>query len=225
MAFCISRRAIGTGAAVTRCSRTTTRSSACSFRALTIDKSLELSSAEMRNLVAIATEAVVKHLETLASQPSANTEGGAALALSLREGLPEQGASAQDLIRLVLEKLVPVSFNTAGPGYIAYIPGGGLFHSAVADLIADATNRYVGVWAAAPGLAQLEANVVAWFCEIVGYPKSARGVLTSGGSLANFSALVTARRERLPEDFFLGTVYVSDQAHHSIHKAALLAGL
>ncbi len=192
---------------------------------MTIDKSLELSSAEMRNLVAIATEAVVKHLETLASQPSANTEGGAALARSLRDGLPEQGAAAQDLIRLVLEKLVPVSFNTAGPGYIAYIPGGGLFHSAVADLIADATNRYVGVWAAAPGLAQLEANVVAWFCEIVGYPKSARGILTSGGSLANFSALVTARRERLPEDFLHGTVYVSDQAHHSIHKAALLAGL
>jgi len=59
----------------------------------------------------------------------------------------------------------------------------------------------------------------------VEYPKSARGILTSGGSLANFSALVTARRERLPENFLNGTVYVSDQAHHSIHKAALLAGL
>jgi aromatic-L-amino-acid decarboxylase len=143
----------------------------------------------------------------------------------LVEGLPEQGATPEQLIQLVVEGLVPKSFNTAGPGYIAYIPGGGLFHAAVADLIADATNRYVGVWAAAPGLAQLEANVVRWFCDIVEYPNSARGILTSGGSLANFSALVTARRERLAENFLNGTVYVSDQAHHSIHKAALLAGL
>src|SRR3982074_2969289 len=102
---------------------------------MTIDKSLELSSAEMRNLVAMATEAIVKHLETLPSQPSADTQGGAALARSLREGLPEQGADPQELIQLLLEKLVPISFNTAGPGYMAYIPGGGLFHSAVADLI------------------------------------------------------------------------------------------
>jgi len=192
---------------------------------MNIDKSLELSSDEMRRLISLATEAIIKHIEKLPSLPSADTGGGAELARSLVEGLPEQGATPEQLIQLVVEGLVPKSFNTAGPGYIAYIPGGGLFHAAVADLIADATNRYVGVWAAAPGLAQLEANVVRWFCDIVEYPKSARGILTSGGSLANFSALVTARRERLPENFLNGTVYVSDQAHHSIHKAALLAGL
>jgi aromatic-L-amino-acid decarboxylase len=94
----------------------------------------------------------------------------------------------------------------------------------VADLIADATNRYVGVFAAAPGLAQLETNVVSWFSQIVGYPATARGILTTGGSLANFSAVVTARRERLPEDFLSGTIYASDQVHHSIQKAAMLAG-
>jgi aromatic-L-amino-acid decarboxylase len=190
-----------------------------------IDKSLELSPSEMRKLVSLATEAIVKHIETLPNQPSVNIQGGAELARSLMEGLPEEGTAPEELIRLVVENLVPRSFNTAGPGYIAYIPGGGLFHAAVADLIANATNRYVGVWAAAPGLAQLEANVVRWFCEIVGYPANARGILTSGGSLANFSALVAARRDRLGDNFLNGTVYVSDQVHHSIHKAAMLAGL
>jgi aromatic-L-amino-acid decarboxylase len=82
----------------------------------------------------------------------------------------------------------------------------------------------VGVWLAAPGLSQLEANVVRWFCDIVGYPAAARGMLTSGGSLANFSAIVTARRERLPSDFLRGTLYASDQVHHSVEKAAILAG-
>jgi aromatic-L-amino-acid decarboxylase len=82
----------------------------------------------------------------------------------------------------------------------------------------------VGVWAAAPALVQLEANVIRWFCEIVGYPSSARGILTSGGSLANFSGIVTARTALLPENFLQGTIYTSDQAHHSIEKAAGLAG-
>lgn len=59
---------------------------------------------------------------------------------------------------------MPTSFSTAGPGYLAYIPGGGLFPSALADLIANAINRYVGVWVAAPALVQLELNVVRWFC-------------------------------------------------------------
>ena len=106
--------------------------------------------------------------------------------------------------RSLFERAIPKSFNTAGPGYLAYIPGGGLFHTAVADLITGAVNRYMGLWIAAPALAQIEATVIRWFCDLVGYPASARGILTTGGSLANFSAVVTARRERLPENFFLG---------------------
>jgi aromatic-L-amino-acid decarboxylase len=94
----------------------------------------------------------------------------------------------------------------------------------VADLIADVTNRFVGVWMAAPGLVQIEANVGRWLCGMAGYPSSALGLLTTGGSMANLIALVTARRERLPEDFLSGVLYTSDQAHHSVQKAALLAG-
>ena len=85
-------------------------------------------------------------------------------------------------------------------------------------------NRYVGVFAPAPALVQLETNVIRWFARAVGYPVSAGGFLTSGGSLANFSAVVAARHEKLPENFLKGTLYVSDQGHHCIRKAALLAG-
>lgn len=185
---------------------------------------LEPDAAELRRLVDAAMARIVSHLESLPGQPAASVEGGAALARSLREPLPRSGQSLEELLELLFERAVPCSFNTAGPGYLAYIPGGGLFHAALADLIADSVNRYVGVFAAAPGLAQLEANVVAWFAEIVGYPAASRGILTSGGSLANFTALVTARRERLPADFLRGTLYASDQTHHSVQKAALLAG-
>jgi aromatic-L-amino-acid decarboxylase len=49
-------------------------------------------------------------------------------------------------------------------------------------------------------------------------------VLTSGGSMANFSAIVAARNDRLPEDFLSGTLYVSEHVHASVTKAAMLAG-
>jgi aromatic-L-amino-acid decarboxylase len=188
------------------------------------DTTLELSSEEMRRLVEQAMEYIVPHIESLPRQPAINIDEGRAVARSFVEPLPEQGQPFSELLELLFRRAVPTSFNTAGPGYLAYIPGGGIFHAAVAELIAAATNRYMGIWLAAPGLAQLEATVLRWFCDVVGYPSSAKGLLTTGGSLANFSAVVTARRERLPENFLAGTIYVSDQTHHSVQKAALLAG-
>ncbi len=188
------------------------------------DVTLELSVDEMRRLVEQALDYIIPHIESLPQQPAVNIDEGKAVAQSLVEPLPEKGQPFPELLELLFQRAIPTSFNTAGPGYLAYIPGGGLFHSAVAELITNAVNRYMGIWLAAPGLAQIEANVLRWFCDLVGYPASARGLLTTGGSLANFSAVVTARRERLPENFLAGTIYVSDQTHHSVQKAALLAG-
>jgi aromatic-L-amino-acid/L-tryptophan decarboxylase len=185
---------------------------------------LELSPTAMRRLVDAAMERIVPHVASLGQQPAADVLGAVALARALIEPLPRQATPLPELLDLLFDRAVPKSFNAAGPGYLAYIPGGGLFHAAAADLIADAVNRYTGVFAAAPALAQLEANVLSWFAEIVGYPRAARGILTSGGSLANFTALVTARRERLPENFLAGTIYASDQTHHSVAKSAILAG-
>src|SRR5207237_5230810 len=114
--------------------------------------------------------------------------------------------------------------DPANPGYLAFIPGGGLFTSAVADFLACVTNRFVNLAATAPALVALEASTIRWLCDTFGLPAAAQGIFTSGGSMANFSALVTARVERLPEDFLGGTLYVSDQAHQSVVKAARLAG-
>jgi aromatic-L-amino-acid decarboxylase len=164
------------------------------------------------------------HLDTLAAQPAHPVGDPVAVARSLAEPIREQGADLEETLSLLFDQAVPVSFNTAGPGYLAYIPGGGLPHAAVADFIADIVNRFTGIWLAAPGLVQLETNVLEWLVGAVGYPRTASGILTSGGSLANFSAIVAARTRHLPERFQEGTLYVSDQVHHSVHKAAMLAG-
>jgi aromatic-L-amino-acid decarboxylase len=185
---------------------------------------LEPDAQEMRRLVDEAMERIVAHIESLPSQPAMNVDGATEYARTLIEPLPERGESYEALLDFLFRDAIPRSFTAAGPGYLAYVPGGGLFHAAIADLIADAVNRYVGVCAAAPALVQLESNVVRWFCEIVGYPRGAGGVLTSGGSLANFTAVVTARKALLPDDFLRGTLYCSNQIHHSFQKAANLAG-
>lgn len=185
---------------------------------------LEPDVAEMQRLVDQAMRRIVAHIDSLGSQPAMNVEGATEYARTLIEPLPVQGESYETLLDFLFDDAIPRSFTAAGPGYLAYVPGGGLFHSAVADLIADAVNRYVGVCAAAPALVQLEANVVRWFCEIVGLPRGSGGVLTSGGSLANFTSIVAARKAMLPDDFLRGTLYCSSHIHHSFQKAANLAG-
>lgn len=186
---------------------------------------LELSSDVMRSMLQQATEYIVDHIESLPKQPVHGTKGGRKLARFLAAPMPEQGLPFEKLLRTLFHRIIPASLNTASPGYLAYIPGGGIFHSAVADLIADATNRYVGVWIAAPGLVQIEENVIQWFASMLGMPQTAGGLLLTGGSLANLVATITARREKLPPDFLRGTLYTSEEAHHSVLKAALLAGI
>jgi len=185
---------------------------------------LEPDAAEMHRLVDEAMKRIVAHIESLPSQPASNVEGATDFARTLIEPLPLHGAPYEQILDFLFDEAIPRSFNAPGPGYLAFIPGGGIFHAAVADLIADAVNRYVGVCAAAPALVQLETNVVRWFCEIVGFGKGSGGVLTSGGSLANLTAIIAARRSLLGDDFLRATLYCGDQTHHAFQKSAILAG-
>jgi aromatic-L-amino-acid decarboxylase len=188
------------------------------------NRELELSGGQFRELVECVTARLVPFLDSLPQQPACDTDDIEPLLSLVDEPLPPKGIAATEILALLFDELIPKCFNTTSPGYLAFIPSGGLPQSAVADLIAGTVNRYVGVWQAAPALAQLESTVVRWICDIVGLPAAAGGFLTTGGSLANWSAIVTARRCRLPEDFLKGVIYVSSQAHHSVAKAAMLAG-
>ena len=137
----------------------------------------------------------------------------------------ERGAAIDELLDPLFREWIPRSFNTAGPGYLAYIPGGGVFTAALADLIADATNRFTGIWRAAPALVQLEANVLDWFRDWMGFPPGTRGLFTTGGSMANLSAIVCAREKQLGAELRSGVLYTSTQAHASVTKSARLAGV
>lgn len=186
---------------------------------------LELSPAAMQRMGEACLRAVVEHIANLPAAPRSNLNNIVEIAQSLREAPPETGTDFESLLKFLMERVIPVSINTAHPAYMGYIPGGGLYPSALADFLAAATNRYVGAWYAAPAAARLEANVLAWFAELMGFPQTSRGIMTTGGSLANFSGVVTARKHVLGDDIANGTLYCSDQTHHSVMKAAMLAGI
>ena len=185
---------------------------------------LDPSPSQMRALGEEALAYAIGFLGTRGEALAAGEEGGLEAARRHRGAPPETGRTFDDLLALV-DDVQRHANDNAGPGFMAYIPGGGLFASSLADLLSTSIDRYVSLWSESPVGAQIEDNVVRWLCGLVGFGASARGTLTSGGSLANLAAVVTARRARLGEAFLEGTLYVSDQAHRSVEKAARIAGI
>ncbi|MBN1218678.1 MAG: amino acid decarboxylase [Anaerolineae bacterium] len=117
--------------------------------------------------------------------------------------------------------------NPASPGAFGYIPGGGLYVAALGDYLAAISNRYAGLYYASPGAVRMEQMVLKWLASEVGYPESATGNLTSGGSIANLAGIVTAREAHnvRARDVERSVVYLSRQTHHSVDKALRIAGL
>ncbi len=168
-----------------------------------------------------------RFLQTLGEAPAyrpgfGDPEGG------LAQAFAEEPAPFDDVLATLDAEAIAPGINGAAPAHFGYIPGGGLYPAALGDFIADITNRYSGVFYASPGAVRLEMQLVKWLAELVGYPApSAGGDLTSGGSIANLSAIVAAREAHRVRaaDLPRRVVYMSEQCHHSMHKALRIAGL
>ena len=110
------------------------------------------------------------------------------------------------------------------PRYFAYIPACSTFPGALGDLIASAMDIDASLWMSAAGPSQLELTVLEWFKDWIGYPPEAEGVLVGGGSAANQTALACAREALLGPMTDRVVMYVADQTHSSVAKAARLMG-
>jgi aromatic-L-amino-acid decarboxylase len=99
-----------------------------------------------------------------------------------------------------------------------------MYTAALGEFLAAGLNRYTGVATAAPGFTAIEHGVVDWLRSIFGFGADSSGLLLSGGSMANFTGIVTARTAMLGDDFTSGVLYVTPHTHHSAAKAARLAG-
>ena len=129
---------------------------------------LDLSPEAMRTLGEDVLARIVTHLAEVPERhaggsiesgriPPAEVE---AFCAALPVSPPEEPQPVGPILDQLFEEWIPSSYLTTGPGYLAYVPGGGLFASAIATFIAAATNRFTGVWAAAPILVELEGRAI-----------------------------------------------------------------
>ncbi|NUR12621.1 MAG: hypothetical protein HOQ20_12380, partial [Bradyrhizobium sp.] len=145
-----------------------------------------------------------------------------AFSLQFDSEFTEEGRDPADVLVYVDACIEKPGIATTSPRFMGYIPGGGLFHSALGDMLAAASNKYSGFAPAAPGAVRIENACTSWLASVIGYPATASGTLTSGGSLANLTAMVAARDARDPDGG--GAVYLTRFAHHCVDKALHIAG-
>src|SRR5438105_6272719 len=137
---------------------------------------------------------------------------------------PADAREFDDLLEKLRTDVFPFMSRLDHPGYFAFIPACGTWPGALGDLLASALNIYAGSWMEAAGPSRVEEVVLGWFNEWIGYPAEGAGVLTSGGSAANMTALACAREALLGSMSDRLVVYCADQAHSSIARAARILG-
>ena len=182
---------------------------------------LEPGAEERRELANQVLDQALAFLEANPNSPANNPADGV-FAQRLDPEFPDVGRDPAAVLSYIDECVTRPGFTTTSPRFMAYIPGGGLFQSALGDLLAAVSNKYSGFASASPGAVRLENACCAWLGQVIGYPEDSAGTLTSGGSLANLTAVVTAREAGDPDGG--GAIYMTRFVHHCVGKALHIAG-
>ncbi|HJW27900.1 MAG TPA: aminotransferase class V-fold PLP-dependent enzyme [Saprospiraceae bacterium] len=137
------------------------------------------------------------------------------------------GKPLDALMQIIDQEVHHAGINAASGGHMGYIPGGGLWMSSIGDMLADVGNRYAGISFSGTGAVIMENLLLRWLADLIGYPATAHGNITSGGSIATLIALTTARdlNEIHATAVYQAVIYATAEAHHCIHKALHILGL
>jgi glutamate/tyrosine decarboxylase-like PLP-dependent enzyme len=187
-------------------------------------RALELTPAAMRRLGYRAVDAVVRHRAGLEKGGTGRVGTRMALRRLLDEPPPRAGRPPASVLRRVERQVMRYTLACHHPRFFGFIPSGATYPGFLGDLLASGFNVFAGTWLEASGPAQVELTVVDWFRRWIGMPRRAGGLMLSGGSAANLTALVTAREtilRPLPRRARArAVVYFSEQAHSSLERAA-----
>lgn len=138
---------------------------------------------------------------------------------------PNEGTPANEVLDFVMDNVIPNSTVVSHPKAYSFVPGPSNFISTMADSLATGFNIFSGGWMVSPAAAELEIVTMNWLLKMYNFPvEKGGGIFTSGGSMANLTALVTARRLKCGDDFSKAIIYLSDQAHSSNIKAIRVLG-
>lgn len=188
---------------------------------------------DVRALGEAAAAIIARHFASLAERPVIPAVTPAETFRRFAEPLPEGPADWRGLLELFEREVVPRSFHLPSPRYFGLMNPTPLPIAVFAEALAAALNQNVGAWHHSPAATAIEATTIRWLCEIVGYPATAFGSLTNGGSLANTTGLKIALAAKVPSSTTEGlhglphrpVCYASAEAHFSIEKSANILGL
>jgi aromatic-L-amino-acid decarboxylase len=186
-------------------------------------ESLDPSPDVMRALGYELVDQVVNYLSTQRDQPVARRGTHNDFSLIVDEPLPECGQDPAESMEFFFRRILPDMTAVNHPRFHAYIPGPSSYVGALGAMLAAGTNPFVGTWLGGATVSALELTVIRWIAEMLDYDPAAAGVFTSGGSMANLTALAAAR-SRLPHDARSTAIYVSSEGHASVTRAAAVLG-
>jgi glutamate/tyrosine decarboxylase-like PLP-dependent enzyme len=185
---------------------------------------LSIDAEQMRRLGYRTVDLLVERLTAPDPGPVVRTAAPDELRARLASPPPAEGRGYEEILAVLERDVLPFVARLSHPGYLAYIPGEPTWPGALGDLIASALNVDTCWWLGASGPTTLELVVLDWFRDWLGYGEGAAGVLVSGGSAANLTALACARETRVGALDAAAVAYMSDQTHSSVARGARALG-
>jgi glutamate/tyrosine decarboxylase-like PLP-dependent enzyme len=191
-------------------------------------------SAELDAVLGFVADEARKYLDGIDDRPVRAADAEEASA-SFGGSLPEDGVGAV----AALQELLGGSgglVHSAGPRFFHFVNGGTTPAALGADWLTSTWDQNPGAWVSAPLAGHLESVALGWLKELFGLPGSWGGVLTTGATMANFTALACARRwwglrhgTDVDRDGMVGLpampVFASGYVHPSDRKALAMLGL
>ena len=190
---------------------------------------------EIPKALQMVSEVAIEYVGGL-PEHAVRTKNADAAAESFAGALPEEGSGALETLRRLLDEGMDGTISSAGPRFFHFVIGGSTPAALGADWLASTLDQNNGAWVAAPLAAQLEMVSLAWLKDLFHLPDSWGGVLTTGATMANFTALACARRwwgeqqgRDVDQDGLAGlpapSVFSSGYLHPSATKALAMLGL
>ena len=194
---------------------------------------LEMDGARFRELGYRAVDHVADLLDSLRDRPVNRDLTPTEVRALLPRELPVEGQAAETLLDETARTLFDHSLFNGHPKFLGYITSSAAPIGALADLLAASVNPNLGGWQLSPVASEIEGQTVRWIAEMMSYPCGG-GLLVSGGNMANITAFIAARRNKLGEAVRSAgliqssqrpTVYASSETHTWLQKAADVTGL
>ena len=172
---------------------------------------LGLEAAQMRELGYWVVDRVVAHFEGVADGPPITTGTPADLRAALGGSPPELGGDPLEALQTLADVALAHMQHGDHPRNFARVPGPSSFAGVLGEWLGTGFNAIAASWAGGSGPATVELVALDWLRELLGLPEGTEGVMLSGGSMANITAIAAARAS-----VGAGVCYLSDQTHASI---------